>query len=116
MPVIWADGTISTMYGADVAQSVNTIVPGVTYDFEVVSYGVTHPDGPKVQIYVDGELWVEETAYIWPWDTYAELTLGASPVSSSYLVYTYDVTMHFENVVWTMENVGGPHWTMMAVL
>jgi len=113
--IIWSTGQLSTTYGADVIKSTNTISAATSYNAEIYAFNDPSQAHPKVQIYIDDDLWVEETQYVWPSvysRPYAQCTAGWKSRNDSY--GPFDYTLHMENIIWTMEGPGYTGWTMMA--
>jgi len=96
---VYSDGTFCwARPGGDI--SVKGISAGVLYDIEIIfTYG------EATRLYINNELWLETTdAYISTpeWMVYSLLTVGIPDWVDNDI--PYDVNVHWENLVWTMDD------------
>jgi len=108
--LINVDGTLSFYDGGPYSD--DAISVGTTYGLELYYiYNVAAETG-VVSIYIDGDLWLtDETAYwaaFWP---YTQMIAG---IYYSLYRSPCNVTLHMEDIVWTIESSGVARWTMMA--
>lgn len=120
-PIITVDdhGALFTYNDRDLGSS-NVLSINTDYDFEIYIRSAM-----QWQIWVDGDLWLEEHANALP-DImnmpYAQFAMGwqgptnsGSPDWWPRPVFTpYDEHVHYSDIVWTIEEIAFAGWTMMA--
>ena len=111
------DGKLSFSATSLTAVSTNGISAGTTYELELWTWRQVPGDNNYNQsrVYINGALWLYAFPSLLSTNTYVQFMAGMnSGTPSWYGEYSFDATLHMEDIVWTMENPGWCGWTMMA--
>ncbi len=100
--------------------SANAISTGSSYNLEVMVNNDIDEKGCLWQVYINGDLWLEDTTIAYSTNrerVYAQFMAGFSAYTGGPgTLGPCDITLHIQNIIWTIEQRGFAHWTMFAVL